>query len=80
MQFKNPYDEFNNLKPYEREFLKKILYEFHKVRCEVIGLKNDIKGPDDPKLKPGSMPPKYLNVPLEKASDATRRVQIDQGI
>lgn len=80
MQFKNPYDEFNNLKDYERKFLKKILYEFHKVRCEMLGIINDIEGPNDPKLKSGTMPKGYLNAPLEKASDATRRVQIDQGI
>jgi hypothetical protein len=80
MQFKNPYDEFNNLKPYEREFLKKILYEFHKVRCEMLGITNDIEGPNDSKLKSGTIPKGYLNAPLEKASDATRRTQIDQGI
>jgi hypothetical protein len=47
MQFKNPYDDFNDLKDYERSFLKKILFEFHKVRCEVVGMPNDIKGPED---------------------------------
>ena len=81
MQFKNPYDDFNDLKDYERDFLKKILYEFHKVRCEVIGVKNTITGPDDPKLKtPDGMPSKYLNVPLERASVATRRTQMSKGI
>ena len=78
MQFKNPYDEFNDLKDYERDFLKKILYEFHKVRCEVIGIKNDIKGPDDEKLKT-NMPSKYLNAPLEGASAATRRTNMKKG-
>ena len=81
MQFKNPYDDFNDLKPHEREFLKKILYEFHKVRCEVIGVKNTISGPDDPKLTTSDgMPAKYLNVPLERASSATRRTNITKGI
>jgi hypothetical protein len=78
MQFKNPYDEFNDLKDYEREFLKKILFEFHKIRCEVIGISNDIKGLDDPKLST-NMPSKYLNVPLERASAATRRINIEKG-
>ena len=78
MQFKNPYDDFNDLKDYERVFLKKILYEFHKVRCDVIGIKNDIKGIDDPKLIT-NIPSKYLNVPLERASAATRRTQMDKG-
>jgi hypothetical protein len=47
MQFKNPYDNFNDLKDYEREFLKKILFEFHKIRCEMTGRTNEITGPDD---------------------------------
>lgn len=78
MQFKNPYDNFNDLKDYERKFLKKVLYEFHKLRCEVIGIKNDIKGPEDPKLKT-NMPSKYLNVPLERSSTSTRRTQMKKG-
>ena len=78
MQFKNPYDSFNDLRDYEREFLKKILFEFHKLRCEVIGISNDIKGPEDPKLKEG-LPAKYLNVPLERASSATRRTHAVDG-
>ena len=81
MQFKNPYDEFNDLKDYERDFLKKILYEFHKIRCEMLGRTNDIKGPDDPKLKQrDKIPTGYFNTPLERASVATRRTQIDKGI
>lgn len=78
MQFKNPYDDFNDLKDYERSFLKKILFEFHKVRCEVVGMPNDIKGPEDQKLIT-NMPSKYLNVPLERASAATRRSNIKKG-
>lgn len=81
MQFKNPYDEFNDLKDYERDFLKKILYEFHKIRCEMIGKTNDIKGPDDPKLRQrDKIPTGYFNAPLECASVATRRTQMDKGI
>lgn len=79
MQFKNPYDDFNDLHDYEREFLKKVLFEFHKLRCEVIGMKNDIEGINDPKLKT-KMPAKYLNVPLERASSATRRTHMMDGI
>ena len=81
MQFKNPYDEFNDLEDYERDFLKKILFEFHKIRCEMLGRTNDIKGPDDPKLQdPKSRPRDYFNAPLERASVATRRTQMDKGI
>ena len=81
MQFKNPYDEFNDLKDYERDFLKKILYEFHKIRCEMLGKTNDIKGPDDPKLRQrDKIPTGYFNAPLECASVATRRTQMDKGI
>lgn len=78
MQFKNPYDDFSDLKDYEREFLKKILFEFHKIRCEVIGVKNNIDGPEDEKLKT-DMPSKYLNAPLEGASSATRRTNMKKG-
>lgn len=78
MQFKNPYDDFNELKEYERDFLKKILYEFHKIRCEVVGMRNDIQGINDPKLIT-NMPSKYLNVPLERASAATRRTNTENG-
>lgn len=81
MQFKNPYDEFNDLKDYEREFLKKILFEFHKIRCEMIGKTNDITEPDDPKFKQlEKIPSEYFNAPLERASVATRRTQMDDGI
>lgn len=80
MQFKNPYDEFNDLKDYERDFLKKILFEFHKIRCEMLGKTNDIKGPDDPKLQQrDKIPTNYFNAPLERASAATRRTQMDKG-
>lgn len=80
MQFKNPYDDFNDLKSYEREFLKKILWEFHKIRCEMLGNTNNITGPDDDKLKSLDTRPKnYFNVPLERASDATRRTNIKDG-
>ena len=78
MQFKNPYDISNDLKDYERDFLKKILYEFHKVRCEVIGIKNSLTGYDDASLQT-KLPPKYLNVPLEHASAGTRRANVKNG-
>lgn len=80
MQFKNPYDEFNDLKNYERDFLKKILFEFHKIRCEMLGKTNDIKGPNDPKLQQhDKIPSDYFNAPLERASAATRRTQMNKG-
>lgn len=78
MQFKNPYDISNDLKDYEREFLKKILYEFHKIRCEVIGIKNNLTGYDDASLQT-KLPAKYLNVPLEHASSGTRRTNVKNG-
>lgn len=79
MRFKNPYDLSNGLKDYEREFLKKILFEFHKLRCDVIGETNTITGIDDPILSSSDMPKKYLNVPLERASNATRRTNSKSG-
>lgn len=78
MQFKNPYDEFNDLKDYERKFLKKILYEFYKIRCQVCGIPMEITSSEDPKLK-NKLPDKYLNAPLERASEATRRVNMKDG-
>lgn len=81
MQFKNPYDPHSDLKDYERKFLKHILYEFHKIRCEMLGRVNNIKGIDDPKLSNLTDIPKgYFNAPLERASDATRRSQVKDGI
>lgn len=78
MIFKNPYDPNSNLKNYEREFLKNILFEFYKVRCEMLGIPQEIKGPDDPQLST-DMPKNYLNTPLERASAATRRTNLKQG-
>lgn len=74
MQFKNPYSMTSDLKDYERDFLKSILFEFYKVRCKVCGIKPVITGINDPKLI-DNMPSKYLNVPLERASSATRKSQ-----
>ena len=73
--FKNPYDSTNDLKPYERKFLKDILYEFYKVRCAMQHIPLDISGPNDGKLLT-EMPRTYLYVPLQAASAASRRVNL----
>lgn len=72
MKFKNPYTD-PSLKDYERKFLKKALFYFNKYNF----LKTDNKhfisenDPDIPKyiLEHNE----YLNVPLERASNSTRR-------
>lgn len=68
---KNPYNPGSDLKDFERKFLKKILYEFYKVRCEMTGIPLDISGIDDPKLI-NNMPKGYLFIPLQQASGATK--------
>lgn len=77
--FKNPYDMSVDLKPHEREFLKKILYEFYKVRCRMHKIPVTIKGVEDQKLLT-DMPTNYLYVPLQKASSATQRLNVKEGL
>lgn len=75
LMFKNPYDDAADLKPYEREFLKKILYEFYKIKQNMDHLPITIVGPHDNELLT-NMPNTYLYVPLQKASAASRRANL----
>lgn len=76
---KNPYNPSSELKDFERKFLKKILYEFYKVRCEMSGIPLDISGIDDPKLIK-DMPKGYLFIPLQQASSATKSQNIGSAL
>lgn len=79
MMFKNPYDPAADLKSYEREFLKKILYEFYKVRRNMEHLPYTIVGPNDNELLT-NMPNDYLYVPLQAASSASKRANIKTNL
>nr|DAF63725.1 MAG TPA: hypothetical protein [Podoviridae sp. ctz6O13] len=79
MLFKNPYDGASDLKPYEREFLKNILYELYKVYQNMNHLPLVIKGPNDPELIK-NMPKTYLYVPLQQASTASKALNIKEGL
>lgn len=78
MKFKNPYDRSTQLDDNEREFLKKILFEFNKIRYEMKGMTWEYSGINDgiliEKVNKGELG--YLNVPLMKASKSTRREDI----
>lgn len=73
--FKNPYDMTEDLEPYERKFLKKILYELYKVRCAMTKEEVKFTSAEDPNL-PTDMPSQYLYVPLQAASSATKRTNL----
>jgi len=49
MRFKNPYDMSTDLKDYERDFLKDILWDLNKIRFEMKGMsiEKDYSGPND---------------------------------
>lgn len=79
MLFKNPYDESTDLKPYERKFLKSILYEFYKVHQKMMHLPISITGPDDKTLN-DNMPKTYLYVPLQEASLASKRSNLKENL
>lgn len=79
MLFKNPYDMSSDLKPYERDFLKKILYEMYKVYQSMNHLPVILKGPDDPELV-SNMPKTYLYVPLQEATTASKALNIKEGL
>lgn len=75
MSFKNPYDYNNDLKPEERELLKKVLYQI-----TWINTNGNFKysGWNDPKLADYvKAHPEYLWVPLTRASKATERQSIE---
>lgn len=81
MIFRNPYTD-HSLAPEEVIFLKKALFTFAKIRAEMHGKKFDFKGPDDPDLKEYINNPEnhYFWVPLEKASKATTRQNLDKKV
>jgi hypothetical protein len=67
--FKNPYDPNNNLKDYEREFLKKVIARLRKIRTGV----DDITGKSQNEInKIIEKDDKFFWVPLAKASKSTR--------
>lgn len=83
MRFKNPYDLMSDLKDYERQFLKDILWEFNKIRFEMRGQEWKYSGKNDQALINDinhKTDFNYLDVPLERASNATRRANIKNGI
>lgn len=71
MRFKNPYTD-PSLKEYERKFLKKALFYFNKYNF--YKGKQKFLSPEDPDIQNYILQhPEYLNVPLERASNSTRR-------
>lgn len=75
MNFKNPYDYSNDLKPEERELLKKVLYQI-----TWINTNGNFKFQNwsDPKIAEYvKQHPEYLWVPLIRASKATSRQSLD---
>lgn len=72
MRFKNPYTD-SSLKDYERVFLKKALFYFNKYNFLNTDNKHFISE-NDPNIPQYILEHnEYLNVPLERASNATRR-------
>ena len=76
MRFKNPYDMSTDLEPYERDFLKDILWDLNRIRFEMKGLDIDkeYSGINDTKLieKINKGDINYLDVPLMRMSKYTR--------
>lgn len=72
MRFKNPYTD-SSLKDYERIFLKKALFYFNKYNFLNTDNKHFVSE-NDPNIPQYILEHnEYLNVPLERASTATRR-------
>lgn len=82
MRFKNPYDRSSDLEPFEREFLKDILWELNKVRFEMKGMTWKYSSKSDKQLIEdiNNRTINYLDVPLERASTATRRENLGKEI
>ena len=71
MSFKNPYDMSNDLKQHERELLKQVLFQIDKINKNG---NSKFSSANDPNIaKYIESHPEYLWVPLERASDATKR-------
>lgn len=77
-RFKNPYTD-NTLKDYEKKFLKKVLFYLNKYNFRNKDYKN-FKSENDPDIpKYIESHQEYLNVPLERASNSTRRQRLNIG-
>lgn len=75
MRFKNPYDSNTNLDESERKFLKGVLFEINKIRYQMRGQSFEFTNPNNSNIKEAIKNTNWLDVPLEKASAATRRLQ-----
>ena len=79
MRFRNPYsrDNFVPMTEAEKQYLKKVLFEFAKIRSKIYGFKFDFKSYDAPGLLEFIDKNKgwYFNPPLERASSATMRTR-----
>lgn len=79
MRFRNPYsqDNFTPMSNAEKTYLKKVLFEFAKIRSKMYGFKFDYKSYDSPELIEFINKNKswYFNPPLEKAEAATMRTR-----
>ena len=76
----NPYDsndmaQISTHRGVKQQFLKKILFEFAKIRYPMNGIKFDFTSESDPALQSFIEQHRntYFNIPLEKASVSTRR-------
>lgn len=73
LRLKNPYNPAEDLKDYEREFLKKVLLSFNRIRAMMKGLDFVYTDVNDPNLIHYSQTHNdYFNIPLERASHSTR--------
>lgn len=78
LRFKNPYTD-SSLDSAEKEFLQNVLFEINKIRYEMRGQKWEFTGINDQHLINSISNSNYLDVPLERASAATRRTHLKQG-
>lgn len=73
LELKDPYNPAEDLKDYEREFLKKVLLSFNRIRSMMKGAEFVYTDPDSEALKHyAETHQDYFNIPLEKASSSTR--------
>ena len=80
MRFKNPYDNSNDLDEAERKFLKGVLFEINKIRYQMRGQTFEFTNSNDPNIQKAINTTNWLDVPLERASIATRRLRIKSMI
>ena len=75
MRFKNPYDPNSELDQAERTLLKEVLFEINKIRYEMRGQTFNFTDSNDTNIKSAVQSSNWLDVPLERASTATRRLR-----